>query len=154
MNLLLDTNVFIDFIGRKPPHFAAAERVIAAGYFGDAKLWVPVQSLKDAFYVLEKYVSSDRIQDAFLKAFEVITPVGLSGEDAVRAARLKWHDYEDCLVAVCADKAKADYLITRDKRGFERSSVPALTPDEWLEMMERDHRTIYDAETNAGDVPA
>ncbi len=145
MNLLLDTNVLIDFIGRKPPHFEAAERVIAAGYFGDAKLWVPVQSLKDAFYVLERYVDSERIQNAFLKAFEVITPVGLSGEDAVRAARLKWSDYEDCLVSICADKAKADYLITRDKKGFERSSVPVLSPGEWLEMMEREHRLVYDA---------
>ena len=105
-----------------------------------SELWLLV------ILVLEKYVSSERIHDAFLKAFEIITPVGLSGEDVIRAARLKWRDYEDCLIAVCADKAKADYLITRDKRGFERSSVPALTPVEWLEMMERDHRTVYDVE--------
>lgn len=144
MNLLLDTNVFIDYVGRKPSFFADAERVVAAGYFGDAKLWVSVQSLKDAFYVLERYLDSRKIQRAFLNACEVITPVGLSADDALRAARLEWDDYKDCLIALCAEKARADYLITRDTKGFARSSVPAMTPAEWLGMMRRERRLVYD----------
>ena len=135
MNLLLDTNVLIDYLGRKPPFFEAAESVVAAGFFGDAKLWASVQSLKDAFYVLEHYVDSARVQKAILKACELVSPVGLSADDALRAARLEWKDYEDCLIALCADKAKADYIITRDVKGFQRSSVPAVTPEGWLELM-------------------
>ena len=38
MNLLLDTNVIIDYMGRQKPFFENAERIIAAGYFGDATL--------------------------------------------------------------------------------------------------------------------
>ena len=37
MNLLLDTNVLIDYLGRKPPFFEDAERIVAAGYFGDVR---------------------------------------------------------------------------------------------------------------------
>ena len=40
MNLLLDTCVVIDYLGRKEPFYAEAERVMAAGFFGDAKLWL------------------------------------------------------------------------------------------------------------------
>ena len=137
MNLLLDTNVLIDYLGRKPPFFDSAQRVVAAGFFGDAKLWTPVQSLKDAHYVLNRHVDSQSIQKAILAACEVITPIGLTGEDALRAARLGWRDYEDCLIALAADKARADYLITRDLRGFDRSPVPPLSPDEWLDLMEK-----------------
>lgn len=147
MNVLLDTNVFIDYIGRKPPFFQTAAQVVAAGYFGDAKLWVPVQSLKDAFYVLERYIDSERIQQVFIKVCEVVQPVGLSGEDAIRAARLNWKDYEDCLVAVCADKVKADYLVTRDPKGFERSPVPVISPDKLLEELKAKFGTEYDAIT-------
>ena len=64
MNLLLDTSVLIDFLGRKEPFFDAAQRVVAAGFFGDVNLWTPVQSLKDAFYVLEHYVDSHAVQQA------------------------------------------------------------------------------------------
>lgn len=135
MNLLLDTNVLIDYLGRKPPFFEAAESVVAAGFFGDAKLWTSVQSLKDAFCILEHYADSARVQKAILKACELVSPVGLSADDALRAARLEWRDYGDCLIALCADKAKADYIITRDVKGFQRSLVPAVTPEGWLELM-------------------
>lgn len=145
MNLLLDTNVLIDYLGRKPPFFGAAERVVAAGFFGDAKLWTSAQSLKDASYVLAHYLDPIRVQRAIVKACEVITPVGISGEDALQAARLEWTDYEDCLIAFCASKAKADYLITRDKKGFQRSPVPTLSPEEWLERMEATRGLAYDS---------
>ncbi|MDO4400218.1 MAG: PIN domain-containing protein [Coriobacteriia bacterium] len=132
MNLLVDTNVFIDYLGRKPPYFENAQRLAAAGFFGDASLWLPAQSAKDAFYALSHYVSPVHVQDALLEAFAVFKPVSLNADDLVRAARLKWDDYEDCLVALCAEHVQADYIITRDAEGFARSPVPTLTPGEWI----------------------
>ena len=135
MNLLLDTNVIIDYLGRRQPFFSAVERVIAAGFFGDVKLWASTLSLKDAFYVLERLVGSTQLQRSFVKLNEVVSFVSVAEEDALRAARLEWPDFEDCLIAQCAEKARADYLITRDLDGFARSSVPAIHPTTWLEHM-------------------
>lgn len=134
MNLLLDTNVIIDYLGRKEPFFDPAQQIVAAGYFGDASLWMPAQSAADAFYVLSHYLNSARIQSLLARLFEVVKPVALSADALIDAARLQWDDYEDCLVMLGAVKARADYLITRDKTGFTRSAVPALTPQEWLAL--------------------
>lgn len=143
MILLLDTNVVIDYLGRKKPFFEDAEKIIAAGYFGDAQLWVPVQSLKDAFYVLSHYADSHKIQDAILKLLEVVAPVDLAADDVTAAARSKWDDFEDCLIATCASKVAADYLVTRDSAGFTRSSVPPIAPSDWLALMaEKEHVTF------------
>lgn len=78
-----------------------------------------------------------------MRAFDIIEPVSLSADDLRRAARLRWDDYEDCLIALAADKAHADYLITRDARGFSRSPVPALSPPDWLGLM-RESGLVYD----------
>lgn len=145
MNLLLDTNVFIDYLGRKEPFFPAAQQVVGAGFFGDATLWVADLSTKDAFYALNHFMDSARIQKAMLKAFEVVRPVALSADDTIRAARLQWDDYEDCLVALCAERVRADYLITRDPKGFERSSVPVMSPQDWLAMMHDEKGLAYEA---------
>ena len=143
MNLLLDTNVFIDYLGRKQPFFEDARNIVAAGFFGDTKLWVPAQSATDAFYVLSRYVTAEKLQESLLRAFDIIEPVSLSADDLRRAARLRWDDYEDCLIALAADKAHADYLITRDARGFIRSPVPALSPPDWFGLM-RESGLVYD----------
>ena len=144
MNLLLDTNVIIDYLGRREPFFGSAERVMAAGFFGDVKLWTSTLSLKDAFYVLERFVGSAPLQRSFTKLNEVVSFVSVGEEDMLRALRLEWPDLEDCLIATCAEKAKADYLITRDLDGFERSAVPALQPDEWLALMKEQRGIDYD----------
>lgn len=144
MNLLLDTNVFIDYLGRKEPFFPAAQKIVIAALFGDVKLWIPSQSVVDAFYVLNHYVSSPQLQAAIVKSLEVITPLDLTGDLIIRAANLGWDDLEDCLIALAAEKVGADYLITRDSKGFSRSMVPVLTPNEWLTYMEKERRLVYD----------
>ena len=58
MNLLLDTNVIIDYLGRKEPFFDSAMKIVAAGFFGDATLWMSAGSAKDAFYVLPSLAAS------------------------------------------------------------------------------------------------
>ena len=147
MKLLIDTNVLIDYLGRKPPFFEDAQRIVAAGFFGDAQLWASVQSFKDAFFVLSHYADSARVQDALLKLLEIVNPVDLTGVDIAAAARLKWDDYEDCLIAMSAQKVGADYLVTRDSKGFDRSMVAPIAPAEWLERMRETERVTFDSVT-------
>lgn len=145
MNVLLDTCVVIDYLGRKEPFFRDAELVMAAGFFHDAKLWIAGQSLNDAFYVLRKYLPAAHIQQAILELLDVVTPVSLAADDYQRAVRQSWDDFEDCLMALCAQKARADYLITRDGTGFARSAVPPITPADWLALMQEQKNLSYGA---------
>ncbi len=144
MNLLLDTNVLIDYLGRKDPFFEPAKKLIIAAFFGDVKLWVPAQSATDAFYVLAHYMNPAKVQKSIVKALELIAPVDLTGADLERAARLSWDDMEDCLISIAANKANADYLITRDAAGFARSSIPILSPTAWAQLMREEHGLDYD----------
>ena len=145
MKLLVDTNVLIDFLGRKPPFFEDAERIVAAGYFEDAQLWASTQSFKDAFYVLSHYADAHRVQAAMGAMLEIVNPVDLTGADIKTAIQLNWDDFEDCLIAVSAQKAGADFLLTRDTKGFERSMVPVKTPAEWLDFMRDTESVTFDA---------
>lgn len=143
-NLLLDTNVIIDYLGKRAPFFQDAQKLLASAYFGDTTLWMSAQSAKDAYCVLCHYAKSEDIQDALLTLYETVKPVSLTEANLQHAARLKWKDYEDCLIALAAEDACADYLITRDKNGFARSMTPVLSPAEWLELHEGQTGISYD----------
>ena len=45
-----------------------------------------------------------------------------------------FRDLEDDLQIYCAEEAGADYIITRDPKGFEKSKIQAISPDEFLKM--------------------
>ena len=144
MNLLLDTDVFVDFIGRRPPFFESAERIVAAGYFADVRLWVANQSMRDTFCTLTQYASPEDVQRAMVQTCDLVSPVGLSADEMLRAARLEWNDYSRCLLALCAEKVKASYIITRHPEGFERSCVKAISPEEWLSLIEKEKGLTYE----------
>ena len=144
MDLLLDTNVLIDFLSRREPFYQNAVKLFAAGAFGDVRLWVPVQSLCDAFYVMRKHVDPQKLQRMIARVCDVVTPVDLTSQDASRALQLAWPDYEDCLISLAAEKAKARFLVTRDADGFTRSSVPTISPEGLLSMLQKQMSVCYD----------
>ena len=55
---------------------------------------------------------------------------------ALRSAlALGWGDFEDAVTAAAARRAKCHAIVTRDPKGFPRSPVRVVTPDEavaWL----------------------
>lgn len=144
MNLLLDTNIYIDYLGRKDPFFPAAQKIMMAGFFHDAQLWLPAQSITDAFYVLSKYVENQKLKKAMLESLDVIRLVSLTSEDVLSALKRSWIDLEDCLISISAEKVKADYLVTRDVDHLERSSVPVVEPTEIVRIFKDDMGLDYE----------
>lgn len=67
--------------------------------------------------------------------------VSVSSQDVSDALVQRWDDFEDCLVALCAKKVAADFIITRNANDFSRSSIRALTPKELFD--ELDARGIH-----------
>ena len=144
MRLLSDTNVLVDYFGGRHPFFEEWELINAMQIAGYAELWASAESYTDAFYLLHKAVGSARLQEMFVESLECIRVCSLGEEDICEAAGRSWDDFEDCLIDVCAEKVKADYIITRDKSGFSRSKIPAYAPKAFFEHLEHDHGLVFE----------
>ena len=58
-------------------------------------------------------------------------------EDRLRhALSLNWNDFEDAVQAACAETVEADFVVTRDKKGFRNSAVKPVTPAEALALIQ------------------
>ena len=147
MRIFLDTNVLFDITAQRAPFAATANKLLIMGVFDDAELWVSAKSYTDLFYVMSKAHDSASIQRAFVAGLEHFKVCSVDGNDIRLAASREWPDFEDCLVSVCAEKVKADYLLTRDAEGFGRSTTPALSPEEFFAGLERTHGLVYEEVT-------
>ena len=45
------------------------------------------------------------------------------------------YDYEDSVLYKSAYHAGASFIVTRDKKGFHKSDIPVLTPEELLDLL-------------------
>ena len=68
-----------------------------------------------------------------LKIFDVASYDKEAVLDAVDREDFK--DFEDCLQDECAKACGAEYIVTRNIRDYKNSTVPAITPDEFLKLV-------------------
>lgn len=137
MDLFIDNNVMLDHLGKREPFYQAARKICLLGIVKEADLYISVNMLTDLHYQLKKSYGSviaQEMLEANLSAY--LNVVGLSQQDAHTALSKRWDDFEECLVAESAASIKADYIITRNTKDFERSAVPAITPDQLFEKLE------------------
>ncbi len=144
MKLLLDTNVLVDYFGARRPFCDQWELINALQMTGYAELWASAESYTDAFYLLRRAVGSEKLQGMFLESLSFVRVCSVDEDDIRKAAERSWSDFEDCLIAVCAEKVKADYIITRDAGGFKRSKIPAMDAPSFFTMLEEDYGIVYE----------
>jgi hypothetical protein len=118
-----------------------SSKVCLLGMFGDAELYITVNMLTDIFYILRKRYTSRELQELLSEMLSSLKLCGISAEDGTRCLGQGWDDFEDCLVARCAENVKANYIITRNKQDFAKSIIPALSPEE-LFLLLREHNGL------------
>lgn len=136
MDLVLDANIVLDHIDRREPFYELSRKVCLLGIVEAANTYISVNTLTDVYYLLRKDFGSQGAQDMIENNLSFLRLVGITPEDARKALAARWSDFEDCLVARCAEKINADYIVTRNVRDFTASSVEAVTPEELFARLE------------------
>lgn len=144
MNLLLDTNILIDYLGERHPYCDEWGKLEAMHELGDAELWVSSESFTDAFYLLEGAIGSEKLQSMFLTCLDFLNVCPVGEEVVYSAVERSWHDFEDCVIDVCAEHVQADCIITRDKNGFTNSRIPAMDIPGFMRHIEDEYGVVYD----------
>jgi hypothetical protein len=96
---------------------------------------VLASAVTDIFYLARKQVGLETAHKAIrtcLNAFEICT-IDRSMLD--RALMLPGSDLEDNLQEACALIYGLEAIVTRDKAGFKRSTIPVMTPTEVLAQL-------------------
>ena len=124
MKALIDTNVLLDILLKRDYDQEALGQLQVMHYYNDVDLWASAKSYCDCFYFLKKYQGAEVAYEGMKACLEWSNVCSLESGDIHSAAEQHWPDFEDCLINISAEKIKADYLITRDKKGFKQSSIP------------------------------
>ena len=135
MTFLLDTNVNLDALLKRYPWCIEAEAIVQAHLEGKVHAHITASTITDIYYILTKQISNDAALEIVRLILQDFNICSVDKDDLYKAAAFPGGDFEDNLQAVCAAKANVDFIVTRDKRGFVYSSVPVLSPSEFLEQL-------------------
>jgi predicted nucleic acid-binding protein len=131
LKVVIDNNVAIDALKPRQPFDTEAKAVFRA--IGDEKIepYITANSLTDIFYVLRRGdgANAEKAKAAVAKLISVVNVIPLTGSDCSNALELPMNDFEDAVTAVCAKKAGAECIVSRDEKFIKAgSAVEVITP--------------------------
>ena len=137
MRVLLDANVVLDVLANREPFVSDAAAILSLVESRKLEGFVAAHTVTTMFYFLRRDLGGDRARDVLMDLLRVIEVVRVDQDRIFQALAMDWDDFEGGVQASCAAKVEADYLVTRDKKGFRGSHVPVLSPAEFLALHSR-----------------
>ena len=132
MNVFIDTNVVVDFLGKRDGFFESAAMIFQMQKDGKINAVVSSLNIINCAYILRKVFSREVMLDKVEKLCKTFRISAIDKTTLVEALERRPYDFEDTVQYISALPYKPDIVITRDKRGFLDLEVPIMTPDEFI----------------------
>lgn len=132
MNVFLDTNVVVDFMGERAGFFDDAATIFAM--IEDRKITASASALTivNCAYILKKAFNSDIMLEKVETLCQMLNITPIDRSQLMNAVQLKPYDYEDAVQYLSALPYRPDVIITRNKRGFNDFDILVMTPAEFV----------------------
>ena len=132
MNVFLDTNVVIDFFGKRDGFFEDASLIFQMQKEGRLNATISSLTVVNCAYILGKAFSKEVMLKKVEELCRLFQVSGIDRATIIAALEMKPSDFEDAVQYLSALPYKPDIVITRDKKGFSAIGTPIMTPAEFI----------------------
>jgi predicted nucleic acid-binding protein len=132
--IFLDTDIVLDLLLERQPHYSSAAAVFAMADRKRIKLYVSALSFANANYILSRKIGVTESRNILrdLKALLAVLPVD---EKVVELAlNSEFTDFEDAIQHFCASGNNIQLLLTRNVRDYRQSQIRVITAEEFVKM--------------------
>ena len=133
MRAFIDTNVVVDFLGKREPFFNDAAILFELGKLGKIDLVVSSLTIVNCAYILKKQFSKALMLDKSEDFCRMLNISPIDKSVILNAISQKPIDFEDAVQYFSAKSFNMDIIITRDEKGFSAVEIPTMTPAEFIE---------------------
>lgn len=136
MRLFIDTNLLLDVLAERKPFYSSAARVWSLCERGVYDGLVSAISSNNVFYIVRRARNADAARRALVLMRDIFSSVAPDQQILNQAIDSEIRDFEDAIQFFSAQRASADYLLTRNSADFPKTPLPILAPDEFLAIMD------------------
>lgn len=130
-SLFLDTNVLIDFLANRQPHSISATFLMDLAAKGDLKIYVTSLSYSNIYYIIRKLVTHKKLISILKDLNSITRIISITDKTIESALQSDFKDFEDAIQYFAAlSNSSIEAIVTRDPKGFSKSQIPVITPDE------------------------
>jgi predicted nucleic acid-binding protein len=135
MKVLIDSNVALNKLLKQPDFYAGSNAIFTLAEKEQITGYISASAITDIYYIARKSLGKASARENIKKMLQVFQPATVTGNDIFIALDLEWGDFEDSVQYVVGSGLSVDYIITRNTQDFSSSSIPAVTPEQFLNLI-------------------
>lgn len=132
MNVLLDTNVVLDFVLDRQPFAKAAELVFDMAKRHPIQFYLSATTITDLFYIAAKAKGKVFALALIKDLLEFVEVAAVNKTVILDALHSGQPDFEDAVQAGAAKLAAVSIIVTRNEKDFAGAEIEVCNPDEFL----------------------
>ena len=130
--VFLDSDIILDLLCKREPHYAFAAEIFTLGDTKKIELVTTSVVFANVFYILRKILGIDKAKE-LLRKLRILVGVMPVGDKIVDLAlNSKFADFEDGLQYFTARENGIKILLTRNIKDYKEDSLVVQTPQEYL----------------------
>jgi predicted nucleic acid-binding protein len=136
--LFVDSDVIIDFFTDRAPYANSASELFDLSEQGKVKLYLSAVSINNIYYIVRRFLGHKKTIEVVELLTEMTEIVGTTKKEIIQALKNNFSEYEDSIQYSSALTIKnLDAIITRNVKDYRNSSIAAMTPLNFLKMIEK-----------------
>ena len=135
MKVLIDTNVVLDILLHREPWYFNAAFIFGFTKKNIIQSFVSATTITDIFYLSKKDLGKKDAKESIKKLFQIFYPAAVTDMNIYKALDLDWDDFEDSVQYAVGESFSVDYIITRNTKDFSNSGIPAVTPEQFINII-------------------
>ena len=128
----VDADVILDLLAEREPHFHFAALLFSMADKAEIEAYVSPLIFSNLFYILRRLKSAAEARTILNKLNLIVTILPVNGRIIQMALASDFSDFEDAIQYYTATENAIPYLITRNKRHYQKSAIPVYTAEEFL----------------------
>ena len=135
MRVLLDNDVVLDFILKRPPFNVEAKAVFDYAGRGEITIYISTITPINAFYTTRKEQGKDIAFKAVEGLLKLVEVCRTDKSVLQNAFTLGFSDFEDAVQCASAISENLDAIVTRNTKDYKSSTVEIYSPTEFLQII-------------------
>ena len=135
--IFLDTNIVIDFLGKRDPFYEPAAKILTLADNRKIKIFTSPTTISTTYYILTKFEDSQTALEKIGK-FRLLCDISIMNSEVIdKAISSKFKDFEDAMQYFSAIATNCDLIITRNEKDFKSALIPVLNCKSYLQTLRK-----------------
>lgn len=135
-NVLIDTDVILDFFFDRAPFSDDAERILSLCDTGSLNGFVTPVICSNTYYLLRQNASHEKVMAKMNQLMMLVDVLQMDRETVMQALNSGFRDFEDAMQNFAANiSGSISVIITRNVKDYTKSELGVMTPESFLKIL-------------------